>query len=180
MNILKPILFSTPMVQSILSGLKNQTRREQKHEIPKYKKGDVLWVRETFFDSEKFKGAPLFINAPRYLYRADNAFIGEHNWRPSIFMPFSACRIFLQVEDVRCERLQSISQVDAINEGIEWLSSGEFKNYLKSVDVNSWSNPYHSFQSLWESTYGSENWEKNPYVWVYDFRRISHEALEFL
>ena len=61
---------------------------------PQYQIGDRLWVRETFFEARKWKHAPLFSDGPDFIYRADeDAFIGDHNWKPSLFMPKEAVRI---------------------------------------------------------------------------------------
>ena len=130
-----PILFNTPMTQSVLAGNKTQTRRvvtPQPREKtipvyengvlswaymvagicyvdkakPRYQPGDVLYVRETWQKDGK-----------RFVYRADkdnrgnSAYYNEHcrldgGWRPSIHMPREAARIFLRVTDVRVERLQ--------------------------------------------------------------------------
>jgi hypothetical protein len=138
----RPILFNGEMVRAILDGRKTQTRRPVKpqpytthpiHESPVYRNktdtadcllnrdqcpfgepGDRLWVRETW---EPFCEG-------RVLYRADgedqknNVNGTSHCWRPSIHMPRWASRIMLEVTGVRVERIQSISGIDAQNEGI--------------------------------------------------------------
>lgn len=96
-------------------------------------------------------------------------------WQPSIFMPKEACRIFLEVTDVRIERLKNITKLDARNEGISWwVESGRprFKNYLNDGNGDSFGKAIASFASLWESINGSDSWDKNPWVWVTDFKRI--------
>lgn len=193
---IKPILFSTPMIQAIKMRLKTQTRRVVKEKSDAYKflkcgftadyvlgpgnedilpikRGDILWVRETFFDSEKYKNAPLFEGKNQYIYKADGCDIGCHQWRPSIFMPKDACRIFLRVVDVTIERLHSIHSDDAIAEGIEttWIHddprNSKYKNYIN--DGNGSLSPIGSYKSLWNSINGPESWDANPWVWVYEF-----------
>jgi len=97
------------------------TGEELEVKCPYGKPGDILWVRETVFDAIflKFKGTPLFVNGPDYLYKADNAFIGDHKWTSSIHMTKEACRLFLEVVSVRLERLQDISEEDEKAEGAE-------------------------------------------------------------
>lgn len=130
-------------------------------EIPvKYKKGDVLWVRETWRDTD-------FL-APEdrgYIYKASEngqAWADsddEWTWRPSIFMPKDACRIFLQITDIRVERVQSITEADAIAEGV---SISEYPNDL----------PVPAFAGLWMDINGEGSWVANPWVWVVSFTRI--------
>ncbi|MGA0540693.1 hypothetical protein [Neotabrizicola sp. VNH66] len=135
----KPIIFSAAMVRALLSGQKSQTRRVLKpapYECsgawwitdrvsgdcllddwandriglgPRYAPGDRLWVRETFFG-----GHPGCANI---IYRADGESVIR--WRSPIHMPRWASRLTLTVTDVRVQRLQEISEADAVAEGIE-------------------------------------------------------------
>ena len=183
----KPILFSTEMVQAILEGRKTQTRRTkglkvvndnpdshlfnsfsidndnatfkrlegmwQGVDVP-FKTGDVLWVRESFAKVE-FKDQPTL-----YLYKANP----EHQsmkWKPSIHMPKEACRLFLKVTNVRVERLQDITEMDAIFEGC--------MQYEKDTD---WMTALYGFELLWKKINGESSWKSNPWVWVIDFERI--------
>lgn len=192
---IKPILFSTEMVQAILEGRKKMTRRTKG--IPNFKHddytcfdvrngwfwfysykcsfdriklkapyyiGDILWVRESFF----------IYSDNVFLYKADLIRYLTKGWRPSIHMPKEACRIFLKVTDVRCERLHEITEQDAIDEGILYYGKGvgaktQFKNYY---DTGGWfQNPIMSFESLWAKINGQASWDANPYVWVISFER---------
>jgi hypothetical protein len=171
-----PILFSTPMVQAIIDGRKTQTRRVVKDKAgdvkcPYGKEGDVLWVRETWAE---LPNPDCF---GKYLYKSmgDTA----EKWKPSIFMPKEACRIFLRVKSVRVERLQDISEDDAKEEGVEsWINERLaskpvlYKNY--EGDSAAWycSKAVTSFETLWQSINGVDSWEANPYVWVIEFERI--------
>lgn len=197
-----PILFSTPMVQALLNGTKTQTRRIVK--LPNYhpsvpekqkklltikdwilydgnneeigtmrkpdKEGDVLWVRETF------RGIEQDFGCPRFEYKAtENINLGD-KWKPSIFMPKEACRIFLKVKSIRIERLQDISEEDAQAEGIKktWIADKlrdcRFKNYINNGEGSLL--PCESFRSLWHSINGPSSWIENPYVFVYEFVKI--------
>jgi len=201
----KPILFSTNMVQAILRGEKTQTRRlckfykaydifhDGKHEVEaeqtfenimpcKYKVGDILWVRETWqhtkclninFEDENYG----------YVYKADGQpweDIEGWTWKPSIFMPKEACRIKLEITDIRIERLNDISREDAINEGIEFQSfyignSGLPKpiGYKIYGSKNSWDeNPIVSYWSLWDQINGKDSWNCNPWIWVIKFKKL--------
>lgn len=166
------------MVQAIQAGRKSMTRRTVKPQgsiltdelarslnvqppkqencpvvkCPYGQPGDVLWVRETFSNAE-FSGFNYKAN-----YDAGNPF----KWKPSLFMPKTACRIFLQITNIRVERLQDISESDAVNEGINLNNiSGDFEH-----------TPVQEFETLWQSINGKESWCKNPFVWVVEFKQI--------
>jgi len=141
-----PILFSAPMVRSILAGTKTHTRRVVKgmalewlgpegftpefvaHRengmCPYGQPGERLWVRETWAGSLANVVAsadPREVGTQRGMvaYRATYAGDGcpFGKWRPSIHMPRWASRITLEITGVRVERLQEISQADVIAEG---------------------------------------------------------------
>lgn len=180
----RPILFSGPMVRAILSGVKTQTRRVAKvipldGACPYGEPGDRLWVKETHFESRKWRHAPLFAAAPDFIYRADydreelSSVIGCHHWRPSIFMKREASRISLEIVRVRAERLQDISEADAMAEGIEPVqmpSEVMYDDHLKRGAMVA--RAVSSYASLWESINGRGSWSLNPFVWVVEFRRV--------
>ena len=176
----KPILFSTPMVQAILGDRKTMTRRIVKFPkdfdgrnvysndphglkysrsddmierlFPKYKVGDVLWVRETFQT----------LPPNMVFYKADKENKATGNWKHSIFMPREAARIFLKVTRVRVERLQDISGEDAMKEGVK----------IESMWPLCIGDSYRAFSILWESINGKGSWDANPWVFVYDFEKV--------
>lgn len=143
--------------------------------------GDRLWVRETWLVDKTFDDIP-----PRKLsgiksgieYPSTDIHLRTGKKRPSIFMPRWASRILLEITNVRVERLQDISEEDAIAEGIEeyidLLPCTCWKNYEKKDGIFL-DNPEGSFQSLWQSINGNlpgKTWNDNPFVWVIEFRRI--------
>lgn len=85
----------------------------------------------------------------------------------------SCSRILLEVTDVYNERLQDISEEDAIAEGIEVTEDNGmtfYRNYVRAELQLIY--PCSSFQSLWESIYGADSWLDNPFVWVIKFERL--------
>ena len=77
------------------------------------------------------------------------------NMVPPIHMPRWASRITLTVTDVRVQRLQEISEADAIAEGIDATATKHFGNPVKA------------YAALWNSLHGAENehsWEANPWI----------------
>lgn len=78
-------------------------------------------------------------------------------------MPRWACRLVLEITDVRVERLQTISESDAEAEGCRHslhLPGGRFAN--------------ENFAHLWQTVYGDDNWAANPWVWVIEFKRVEN------
>ena len=194
---IKPILFNTEMVRTIQDDRKTATRRVAKwcvqevydaacfhgkwHETynpanppdtlvewylknikrPPYKPGDILYVRETWHR-----------DVARYMYKADYSenekfYMGgkeiQIKWQPSIHMPKKAARLFLRVTGVWVERLQDISDEDAEKEGCEDYTSTAL-----------------GFPWVWDGTIPKKDldrygWNANPWVWVYEFERISKE-----
>ena len=130
-----------------------------------YNPGDILWVRETW-THDNYEG---FVD-----YRAD--FSDEEvktldvKWRPSIFMPREAARIFLRVTNVRVERLQEIATDDAKAEGV--LQPGVIPSNTLIRNTEG-SIPRTNFKILWDSLNASRgfSWEQNPWVWVISFER---------
>lgn len=97
----------------------------------------------------------------------------EGAWRPSIHMPRWASRITLEITDVRVERLNSISQSDAIAEGAPPSH--------RSIDAVSQQFGYPDFSrswfgQTWGHIYGDESWQANPWVWVIEFKRAEGGA----
>lgn len=93
-------------------------------------------------------------------------------WKSSIHMPRWASRITLEITDVRVERLQEISEADAIAEGIEPGSARDFwKLYGRGANGDMDRSPRVAYRSLWESIHGVGSWDANPWVWVVEFRR---------
>lgn len=100
----------------------------------------------------------------------------EGAWRPSIHMPRWASRILLEITDVRVERLNAISEEDARAEGIidgGCLNCGEPE---PCGCANPEPDATDAFAYLWQSIYGQENWNANPWVWVISFERIEGGA----
>ncbi|HDY8750967.1 MULTISPECIES: hypothetical protein [Klebsiella pneumoniae complex] len=100
----------------------------------------------------------------------------EGAWRPSIHMPCWASRILLEITDVRVERLNAISEEDARAEGIidgGCLNCGEPE---PCGCANPEPDATDAFAYLWQSIYGQDNWNANPWVWVIEFKRVEGGA----
>ena len=203
----RPILFSAPMVNSILNGTKTQTRRIAKgvgiapgigqvlkgsddiKEWPEFcpygKPGDRLWLRETWqgpiLDDDEYEeyrrnGKESYLKPQYCVYRATDQLNAidedgnELNWRPSIHMPRSACRLILEITNIRVERLQDVSVEDAKAEGFDYSThpSAIKMGYAIGAKTN--------FRFAWEEIYGPNAWNKNPWVWIVEFKVIQGGA----
>ena len=99
----------------------------------------------------------------------------EGTWRPSIHMPRWASRITLEITKIRVDRLQNISETDAEAEGIDMEALFDAQDYYDCIaDHNMTGRPTvtGAFKYLWESIYGDESWQANPWCWVIEFRRL--------
>lgn len=89
-----------------------------------------------------------------------------HGWTPSIYMPRWACRLTLEITEIRVARLQDISEDDAIAEGCDAVSMDAVPRQA------TWSRKQ-DFAQLWDSLNAKRApWNSNPWVWVVSFRRV--------
>ncbi|MGP6420526.1 hypothetical protein ACTZGP_17265 [Pseudomonas putida] len=142
---------------------------------PHGRPGDRLWVRETWAADAQVdaiaprdlsQGEPIFYPADGAVRKTGCSMITQGRVRPSIHMPRWACRILLEITDVRVERLQDISRADIRAEGMQCppeLASDDVSPNYRDWYPAAW-------RQLWESTGG--DWAANPWVWVVEFKRV--------
>lgn len=173
--------------------------------LPPFQLGDVLYVRETWNlnnvseDGDTFKLGFIYkavdedcrynglewrhinwVQVSESIYEKYEKSISESNydkWRPSIFMPKEAARIFLRVTDVRAQRLRDMTTDDAKAEGAEtddWLDNCE---EASAVGLSTWSLREYFGYHIWDRTLNGRDankrygWEANPWVWAIEFER---------
>jgi hypothetical protein len=201
----KPILFNTEMVRAILDGRKTMTRRVIKkipnhmhcgknimdwdlsgvgelkegvlefsvqcdvddfytdYAVASYRPGDILWVRETWGKDENGE----YVYRTNYGTTEDDSFPPSmFKWKPSIHMPREAARIFLKVTNVRVERLQDITEDEAIKEGAKAYGQNNCSGTSARI----------AFAEIWDRTTTEYEWRTNPWVWVYEFERVSEDV----
>ncbi len=174
----RPILFSGEIVRAILESRKTQTRRVVKPQpklapgfydmvaglppCPYGQPGDRLWVREAMMQDPEdgvtyAADGQLVMAPPTYCYRDETT-----KSVPSIHMPRWASRITLEIVSVRAQLLQDISKQDCMAEGM---------NDLEDVHAG-W---HQSYAQLWDSINAKRGfgWDKNPWVWVIEFKRVA-------
>lgn len=164
--------------------------------------GERLWVRETWAQIYKHPDCvgdePCDFKKCRgcYIeYKADtnNPCPGEWDidaarededvprWQPSIHMPRWASRITLEIVNLRVERLQEITEKDAIEEGIRLFNLGDFNGYASNPQNKSfYGYAKEAFKNLWNSIYVKRGfgWDTNPWVWVIEFKQLSTIKIE--
>ena len=98
------------------------------------------------------------------------------SWRPSIHLPKELSRIWLQIGEIRVERLNDITEDDAIDEGIGRIFMPDepiFYQHYGAGNIDGTTDPIESYQSLWNSINGSNSWDANPWVWVVKYKILS-------
>jgi hypothetical protein len=86
-------------------------------------------------------------------------------YKPSNHMPRWASRILLEITAIRVERLQDITEQQALAEGVASCAQD------LDPDGNGYS-PGELFSILWSSINGTDSWNANPWVWVVEFKRV--------
>ena len=126
---------------------------------PKWEVGDMLWVRESLYcDNKGHFGR----------YKADDAPVGGDlplvwPWKTKHlsgrFMPKHLTRIWLEITNIRVERVQDINVDDCFAEGV-------------STQQATHAQPY--FTAIWDSLNAKRGygWDKNPFVWCISFKKI--------
>lgn len=172
---------------------------------PYGKPGDVLYVREEYYQlghweiepgvktkggRTKWKFVPdsqdFTFDLPEYYRKGrhhKDPYTSAIHKRLGRFMPKKYARIWLEVTNIRVERVKSISFADAQDEGVEPLiidQEDRYKNYLWRDDPTyiehrspTFANPIDSFRTLWQSINGADSWKANPRVWVVSFKILS-------
>lgn len=184
------IIFSAPMVRALLEGRKTQTRRLI---TPRNDAARLLffsdWTDSYILDPGNSAwrdrahgfaiGDRLYVReacntdwCDKVIYRADGGsardagYASEPKWRPSIHMPRWASRLTLTVTDVRVQRLQDISECDAVAEGCAGCL-GPNPDFPDEWDPT----PQEEFHNLWNSLHDKPGtrWDDNPWLYALTF-----------
>lgn len=186
----KPILMTGDVIRAIRDGNKTQmrrvcslqcprtasrrgamwTREQQLDRCPFGQPDDLLWVRETFKigtpdDCACYEPCGRCV-VGNLMYCADFAGDGGEwgPWKPSIHMPRGASRLTLQLNQVRVERLQEISEQDVLREGI-----APYKGGWTNGVMGPFSHPMLAFSDLWDDINPKHPYDSNPWVWAITF-----------
>lgn len=144
--------------------------------------GDLIWVRETFCHGPCGSAPELTLYRSGHpqpeLKRKYESVMGDEEikWTPSIHMPRWASRLTLKVTDIRIERVQEITEEQAVMEGMPTDEECQ----LMAVDsgLGWYQKPTTWFKELWDRIYN--NWSDNPYVWVIEFEVIHQNVDKYI
>lgn len=174
---MKGILFKPDLFSATIQGSKTQTRRLikytdiieypamstqmffNKNGIPisaRYKPGEIVYLKEPF-------ALPKDLTRPIYKYNTISSWNGKY--KNKLFMPASAARYFILITNVQAQKLQNITEEEAIKEGV---------NKGPLIPFGSIGNTTYrdEFFIKWLEINGGKSLELNPYVWVYTYRLI--------
>ena len=186
----KAYFYDTPVGSMVLSS--------QLVNNPYGKVGDRLWVREAWqeigpdclltykatYPSDLYAKRPELENVPPLEGLKERGYL----WKSPMFMPRWASRILLEITDIRVERLQDISEADALKEGIRNYnfetedSPDTYVGYthLQKDDGKStlYKTPAIAFERIWDTLNAKKGypWSSNPWVWVVEFKVIEVTA----
>lgn len=147
---------------------------------PYGKPGDRLWVRETWATDKECSAIAYRADLPPDA-EADEGWLkrnapklrkeyAEWRWKPSIHMPRWASRFTLEVVAVKVERVQDISEMDAMADGCQ-IGDTLQRCPDGSPAIKAGTRRI-SFMHLWDSIYlkRGSGWEKNPWIWAITFK----------
>jgi hypothetical protein len=103
----------------------------------------------------------------KYYYKADGIKLPDgYKWKSGRFMPFSAARTFLQFTEVFPQRIQEISEEDAIAEGVLAMTTPNIQGIGRTC--------IQGFGELWNTIYRKDGhgWSADPWVWAYRFIEV--------
>lgn len=167
-----------------------------------YRTGDLLWVREAWATSRCLThikpsrlvpGAPCEYAAGGTAHNNQVPLVDRGKWRPSIHMPRWASRLTLKVLNIRVERLQSITDSDAIAEGICHVGKDHCGNevYAHFDDLRATPNitlaydairnsttATEAYARVWDDAYKTKApWSSNPFVLAVEFKVIEFKRI---
>ena len=156
-----------------------------------YQIGQKLYVKETWTINKELN--KYYENKDDIIYKA--SYFGYHNlqdyidstnwknhvkWKSPLFMPKKYARLWLEVVDIRIERLQDITDDDAIAEGVGagfQMNAGypDYQHIENGICTLTQDTAEMSFATLWDSIHKKNPeylWNKNPWNWPITFKRI--------
>ena len=176
---MKKIMFNDryELTQAVLEGRKTQTRRiiipqptfKDNSGIKRYRKGEVVAVAQSYRDC----GGLNEVGVPRWDVISQTVGSTNAGWNNKMFVRANLMPYKIRITDVRIERLQDISDEDCLKEGIRKVvneNGVDVQYYVAHTAC--FETPREAFAHLIDKVSGKGTWERNPYVWVYDFELV--------
>lgn len=145
---------------------------------PQFKDGKVVAVAQSYHDCGGLNEQGL----PQWEIIAQSVGSISVGWNNKIFVRANLMPHQIHITNVRIERLQDISDEDCLKEGIYAYYYGDEKEKrFYEIPPNGYSfdgtdyhypTPREAFAHLIDKVSGKGTWERDPYVWVYDFELI--------
>ena len=120
----------------------------------RYAKGEIVAIAQSYRGiAEEMKDAICAEELGKFYVKP---FIYTKGWNNKMFVRADLMPHHIRITNIRCERLQDISESDCIKEGVFYSAStpkGAFRNLICKLN-------------------GKKFWDSNPYVIVYEFEYI--------
>ena len=174
------------LTKAVLSGYKTVTRRIMNRQPdpddiaymepkdypcqPPYKVGEIVAVAQRYqeLDNEWCRNH-VGVHPAESPYSSCENMAG---WNNKMFVRAEACKHQIRITSVRSERLQDITDEDCMKEGIQVLDGRYYYRDSEGRIVDDFDNPRAAFASLINKISGRGTWERNPFVWVYEFKLV--------
>ena len=147
---------------------------------PRYQTGDILYLKEPYHEFDD--GAYLYkYGKEEWLTDDESRRVKESitelkGWKNKLFMPESAARHFIKITDVRCEKLQEVSNSDCLKEGVFKHISHARIYWKNGFDGLMYNTQRHAYKALIDKI-SKDAWDDNPYVWVYSYKLVNRKGV---
>jgi hypothetical protein len=137
--------------------------------VPMYKIGEIVAIAQSY---ENAGTDPTII-----LGDGENGFIfNEKGWTNKMFIKPELMPHQIRITNIRIERLQDISDEDCLKEGIITCDACGKCYFLRKDDYDdcslSYNSPRKAYAVLIDKVGKKGDWERNPFVFVYDFKLV--------
>ena len=140
---------------------------------PRYQVGDTVYIKEAWQSLGNKENIVYKMDGESKLIWDINGKHGEEivrKWRSPLFMPEWAARHFIKITGVRAERVQEITEDDAIKEGITddycMVPHCEEDERIGRYDICY----VDAYRRLWDSINPSYPFESNPWDFRYEYK----------
>lgn len=155
------------LTQMVLTGRKTMTRRNTRM----YEIGDVVAIQQAYKDIATSDGTHGYYKIGEHHYPQYE--LSGAGWNNKMFVRADLMPHHIRITDVRCERLQDISDEDCMREGIVPIGKhAPLYEYTYYNDYLYYLTPREAFASLIDKVSGRGTWDKNPMVFVYEFELV--------